>query len=104
MISTVKKKKHLCRRATPSAKIQERAALGFHPNLLKRNSISRKNYNPLICCLLFRHCVLTQGISMPHPETQTVDWVMLVTPGFCQATSRCTVDLRLALVGFFIVK
>ena len=39
-------------------------------------------------------CVLTQGISIPHPETQTVDWVMLVTPGFCQATSRCTVDLH----------
>ena len=99
-----KNKNHLCRRATPSAKVQERAALGFHPNLLNSNYIKRKIYNLLIYCLLFRHCVLTQGISMPHPETQTVDWVMLVTPGFCQATSRCTVDLRLALVGFFIVR
>ena len=45
-------------------------------------------YNP------WAQCVLTQGISIPHPETQTVDWVMLVTPGFCQATSRCTVDLH----------
>ena len=35
----------------------------------------------------------TQGISMPHPDTQTVDWVMLATPGFLQETSRWTVSL-----------
>ena len=109
-------KKHLCRRATASAKIQVRATLSFHPNLFlstsKRDCILVQWYFKLfispddrfIACWVYPiiKCILTQGISMPHPETQTVDWVMLVTPGFCQATSRCTVDLFLARFSWLL--
>ena len=70
---------------SPSQPLQINFQVGSQTCISKFISLA---YNP------WAQCVLTQGISIPHPETQTVDWVMLVTPGFCQATSRCTVDLH----------
>ena len=45
----------------------------------------------------------TQGISMPHPDTHTVDWVMFPTPGFIQDTSRWTVSLDIMEVTSCVV-
>ena len=80
---------------SPSQPLQINFQVGSQPCVSK---FICSAYNP--CA----QCVLTQGISIPHPETQTVDWVMLVTPGFCQATSRCTVDLQMTGHNWWLMK